>query len=97
MAIHLIHTLRQESLEAYFHPSNQPRFGRQAKTIYDLIAKGEGYTRNEIAIFLNIKINAVCGRVRELLDAGWIVEDGKKKDKFSGMKNNILRLKKVEK
>ena len=51
----------------------------------------KGFTRNEISRRLGIKINAVCGRVKELLLARWLKEEGKRKDKFTGKSNYILK------
>ena len=92
--MHLSHTIRQESLQAYYHEGNQKKFGNQAMTIFRLLRNyPEGFTRNEISKLLNIKINAVCGRVNELIQAEWLIEDGKKLDEYSNMRTNIVRLK----
>ena len=88
---HISHTIRQESLNAYLYPSNQPRFGRQATVIYKYLLGHPGVSRNELSILLNIKINAVCGRVNELIKAKWIVEVDKKIDPYTKMKVNSLR------
>ena len=92
---HLTHTIRQESLQAYFHSDNQPKFGRQALTIYNFYKDKypRTFTRNEISRYLNIKINAVCGRINELIKAKWLVEVEKRKDEFSNMNNNAIRWK----
>jgi hypothetical protein len=50
----------------------------QLQRIYGAIvaARHEGMTRRELSRALGIEINAVCGRVGELLKRGWIVEPG---------------------
>ena len=60
--------------------------------ILSLIRKfPNGLTRNEISELAGIRINAVCGRTRELLKTQSIYEDGKKIDKYSGKENYILK------
>jgi len=51
----------------------------------------DGLTRNEISGLLGIRINAVCGRCKELIKSGKFYEDGKKIDQFSKKMNYILK------
>jgi len=94
---HTLHIMQETSIEAYFHPINQPKFGKQAMTIFRLLkVYTKGFTRNEISVLLNIRISSVCGRVKELLDAEWIIELKKERvDQYSNMRNNVLRLKRT--
>jgi hypothetical protein len=50
--------------------------GGQRRTILESIVKTGwiGHTRQEIADFNGILLQSVCGRVKELLDAGYIYE-----------------------
>ena len=54
-----------------------------------------GLTRNEISELLGIRINAVCGRIRELIKLKSIYEEGKKLDKYSRKENYILKANRV--
>jgi len=86
--------IRQTSLMAYREIEADGTMGKQAMKIYKYLKFTlEGYTRNELSRFLNIPINAVCGRVNELLQAEWIVEIGKKKDKFTNKQNLVVMAK----
>jgi len=50
-----------------------------------------GYTRQELAVRTGIAINAICGRVAELLDAGDLEEVGRKTCSVTGERAMELR------
>ena len=71
--------VRQTSLMAYEQHINAVS---QRDKIFCLIRNTVGgITRQEIAQITNIPINAVCGRVKELLDNRIIKENGVRKNK----------------
>ncbi|MGF6549338.1 hypothetical protein [Paraburkholderia youngii] len=47
-------------------------------------------TREDIAAITNLKLSSVCGRVRELLDAGRLVVVGTRKDLATQTKQQLL-------
>jgi hypothetical protein len=49
-------------------------------------------TREDIAAITNLKLSSVCGRVRELLDAGRLVVVGRRKDLATQTSQQILGL-----
>ncbi len=49
-----------------------------------------GVLRSEIAKDMGVPINAVCGRVKELLDLSVIAEQGKRINQDTGKKSSIL-------
>lgn len=59
----------------------------QRETIFQSIKNCAG-TRQQVALRTGISINAVCGRVKELLNEGDIVEQGV--DKSTGRSRAIL-------
>lgn len=91
--IHTIHTIRQTSLNAYY--TSESNFTGQKAKILDFLKQQypNAYTRNQLSILLGIRINAICGRVNELLKANWIEEGEKVKDQYSDKENYVLRWK----
>jgi len=82
--------IRQTSIECY--RNIQPTAQNQRMIILSLIRKfSDGLTRNDISELAGIRINAVAGRVKELLKTKSIYEDGKRIDKYSGKPNYILK------
>ena len=51
----------------------------------------DGFTRQEVSKFLRMNINAVCGRVNELIKLGVLEEDGKKFNPDSGRVNLVVK------
>lgn len=84
--------IRQTSLLAYeqIHADNTAQTQKQ-QVLQTVRNYAEGLTRNEIAGLLCIRINAVCGRVNQLLKDGLLYEDGKRIDHYSNKSNYILR------
>jgi hypothetical protein len=93
MAAHTTHLMRQTSLIAYTDIQNDNTQLSQKQIIYNTIKLyADGLTRNEISYFTGIRINAVCGRVKELLDEmpPKIVEFTQRLDRNSGKKNLVV-------
>lgn len=66
-------TVRDNSRAEYWSAKVSGKITRQQAVILDDLANFGG-TRAEIAKSTGIAINAVCGRVKELLDAGHVCE-----------------------
>jgi len=61
--------------------ANMPKSGTQRRMIYDYIYYCEsGTTREEIARVLGMADNSVRPRVAELMEGGWVVVDGHRKN-----------------
>lgn len=66
--------------------------GKRAQ-IYEFMKKRpNGATRQEISRALGEPINSVCGRVNELLERGYLVVVGTKKDAVTGHSAEILKV-----
>ena len=64
----------------------------QRQKILDFLKREDrGFSRNELSRLLGIRINAVCGRVRKLIQDGLVYEFGSGIDRFSGKKNYLVR------
>ena len=87
--------IRQTSIQAYYAADAEFRFGKQTTKIYNFLKDKypSGFTRNEISRNLGITINATCGRIKELLNAEWVEEIGKRLDQYSSKENYIVRFK----
>ena len=86
--------IRQTSLVAYQDITEDGTALSQRRIILNFIKiYSDGLTRQEVSRMLQIKINAVCGRVRELVKRGSLFEDGKKQNRFSCKQNYILKAK----
>lgn len=57
---------------------------------YTDVDKGKGYTRNEIAEYLGLRLSAVCGRIRQLVTDEFVAEIGRRPDKFTGVDSKIV-------
>lgn len=83
--------IRQTSMQAFQDIQEDSTASTQRGKIFHIIKQvPRGLTRQEISRLLSIQINAVCGRVRELIKKGLIFEKGKRPDKFSGKDNYVL-------
>lgn len=73
--------VRDTSIEAY----QTAPLGAQQQRIYGfLMTWDRPFTRGEIAAMTGLGVNAVCGRVFELIERGKLVELPARKCKFSG-------------
>jgi predicted transcriptional regulator len=64
----------------------------QSKVIAFLVEHPGEYTRNELAKLSGIPINAVCGRINELIEAGAVEERMRRADRYTGKQSHGLRL-----
>lgn len=78
------------SLEAY--NKLKPELSGKRRAVYEMFCQHkEGATRQEIARWYNVAINSVCGRVNELVERGYLIEIGSKKDVISGCSTGVLK------
>ncbi len=83
---------RQTSIEAYNSIISDGTVQTQQKQIISLLRMyPDGFTRQELRSYLNMNINAVTGRVKELLEKEVLVEDGKKVNPNTLKKNLIVK------
>jgi len=84
--------IRQTSLHAHDEIQGDGSALSQRATIRDFLMRfSEGLTRNEVSRMLGIPINAVTGRVRELIKSGLVEEIGKRRDTYSEKENYVLK------
>jgi len=75
------------SLEAYCSIKGNGVQLNQVGRVYNCIycsIKPDGLTRSEISKMTDISLNAVCGRVNELMKKGFIVQNVRRKCKVTG-------------
>lgn len=85
------HNSRDTSLQAY--DGMQSKLGAQQQRIVSFLTTHERpMTRGELAALTGLAINSVCGRVKELLDAGVLIEDPARACKFSGRSAHPLKV-----
>ena len=70
--------VQETSLEAY--ESIQPELGLMQQTVYDAIEQHEGISNLDISRILNIPINSVTPRVKELRDMNFVKFHNHKQD-----------------
>jgi predicted transcriptional regulator len=56
----------------------KPELNVRQKEIYDLIKKFGELTSNDVAIYLNVRLNTISGRFSELRDSGKIKVVGRR-------------------
>lgn len=82
--------IANNSLEAY--KKLKPELSGKRRAVYEMFLPAQrGCARQEISRWHNVAINSVCGRVNELVERGYLVEVGSKKDVISGCSTSILK------
>ena len=82
--------IASNSLEAY--NKLKPELSGKRRAVYEMFCQHkEGATRQEISRWYNVAINSVCGRVNELIQGGYLIEVGSKKDAKSGHTTALLK------
>ena len=85
----------QTSLEAYWDVKKSTQ-GAQHVAIMGYLERNrqwEDYSRRELSVALEIDLNAICGRVNELIKSGEIVECEPRPCRVSGRRINPVRRK----
>jgi hypothetical protein len=71
--------VQKTSIDAYEELKRSGRLATQKAVVLLSIIKGPGRTRQELSVSTRIPINAICGRVNELLKDLCIIEEGRRK------------------
>ena len=70
---------RSISIEAYRKHIETGKAKTQWIKIYEFMRRRQPLTRSEISERTGIRMSSVCGRVKELLDAGLLIEEERRK------------------
>lgn len=74
-----------------FHALTVKELGAKQRMVLEAFENGRPpLTREDIAAITNMKLSSVCGRVRELLDAGRLAVVGSRKDLATHTKQQLL-------
>ncbi len=84
--------MRDTSLAAYWSERLSGRISHQQSIILENLAVYGGATRAELSKSTNLPINCICGRVNELLRAGYVVDDMITRDEDTGKQVHVVRL-----
>lgn len=83
--------IRSTSLAAHIENEHTGFNSTKRAQVFSYIVDHPGCSRADIERgLMGMKINCVCGRVNELLNSGFIREDGCKHDPISGKSVNRL-------
>lgn len=85
--------VKETSWQAYQDITRGGVAKTQAQKVFQTLHFTPGATRNELAAHMNLPINVVCGRVKELLDTEVIYVSGVGRCSVSG--RNVEQLKVV--
>ena len=84
--------MRDTSLAAYWSERLSGRISHQQSIILENLAVYGWATRAGLAKSTNLPINCICGRVNELLQAGYVVDDMITRDEDTGKQVHVVRL-----
>jgi predicted HTH transcriptional regulator len=82
--------VRATSKAAYLEEVEKGTTSANRNKLLRKVAENPGVTRSELSSCTGIPINVVTPRIRELLDAGTLKEDGCKKDPLTKKSANLL-------
>lgn len=84
--------VRDTSMMAYRALQFSGRLSRQQQDVVDFLLQnpGSAFTRKEISVFLRMEINAVCGRVHELLQEPFNVLVEREEKKKCSITGNLV-------
>lgn len=86
---------RKTSIDCYYETVDKikaPLYLKILEVIRKQDINGDGLTRGEIAYFTKTEKSTISARVKELIEMGYIMECGKRKDYFSKITANILKI-----
>ena len=84
--------MNETSLQAYWSERLAFRLtAKQAQVLDDLCINGPA-TRAQLEKRTKLKLCCVCGRVNELLKAGYVVDDMITRDEDTGKQVHVIRL-----
>lgn len=74
-----------------YHAMSAKELGAKQRMVLEAFENGRPpLTREDIAAITNMKLSSVCGRVRELIDAGRLAVVGSRKDLATHTKQQLL-------
>ncbi|WNC90928.1 hypothetical protein RI103_06145 [Paraburkholderia sp. FT54] len=80
-----------ETQQDAYHALSAKTLGAKQRMVLEAFENGRPpLTREDIAAITNMKLSSVCGRVRELLDAGRLAVVGSRKDLATHTKQQLL-------
>lgn len=86
------HRVAETQQDAY-HALTVKELSEKQRMVLDAFDAGRPpLTREDIAAITNMKLCSVCGRVRELLDAGRLVVVGSRKDLATHNRQQLLNI-----
>ena len=89
--------IRQTSLQAHSDiQSDGTADSQRLRVLRHIRAYPEGLLRAEVSEELDIPINAVCGRIKELLKLGSVYEEGKRMNTKTHKANYILKASEIQ-
>ena len=87
-------TVALTSLEAYKEAVINGTVKTQRDKIFRWLvantSKGKSFTRNEIAEYNSMRLSGVCGRIRQLIDDGFIIEADERPDRFTQVRSKTV-------
>jgi hypothetical protein len=81
-----------DTQSAAFHALSVKELCTTQRMVIDAFDHHPRLTREDIAAITNLKLSSVCGRVRELLDAGRLIVVGSRKDLATQSSQQLLGL-----
>ena len=86
--------VRDTSMAAYRSLEWSGKLSKQQRIVHDFMSANaqRDYTRQELGDALQMSINRICGRVKELVDCGVLEEVGRRECRVTGENANVLRL-----
>lgn len=82
----------QTSIEAYQEIIDSGELNRQQEAVFKVIRKEGPVSRNDLDRMLGFRRSSICGRVRELIDAGLVEVTGVEPDPESGKRVELLEV-----
>lgn len=80
------------SISAYHDHRDSGALGKQCRQLLGSMRWTIEYTRSELAIASGLRLSSVCGRVNELMDAGYLVEGPVRPCRVTGKRVSTVRL-----
>ncbi|MEX3961053.1 hypothetical protein AB4Y42_02365 [Paraburkholderia sp. EG286B] len=81
-----------ETQSSAYHAMSAKTLSTKQRMVLDALELRAPLTREDIAAITNMKLSSVCGRVRELLDAGRLHVVGSRKDLATQTSQQLLGL-----
>ena len=95
-------TVTYTSLESYRNHVLKGKCKTQRDTIFQWLVKHSdeekrtGFTRNEMSMYLAMRLASVCGRVSQLIGDEFCIEVGERPDRFTGVNSKIVAAKQTD-